>query len=177
MVASNAGDLTGDSIEDLFAGGPEALVINGKNGERIGSRSLPSSAMAMATMGDLTGDTASEMVIGGANYLYCLTGHLKKWGTGIDPPGKKESIPGNLTITPNPASGKVEIGFYLDRPSRISVAVFNLTSEQTVAFPGVMADRGFRTFMFDVSGLSPGISIVIVETGARILTGKMVVIH
>jgi len=175
-VASNAGDLNGDHLPDLFTGGDRALFVDGKSGSLLGYRLLPSRATAMNSINDLTGDTTREMVVGGQTYLYCLSSHLKKWGAGIILPGELDQSFKGLTLKPNPASKTTSAGFYLNIPSKVTIAIYTLTGIKTRGetydgLPGAGAHR----VTLNTSGLRPGIYVVRVTAESEMWCGKLVV--
>lgn len=79
-----------------------------------------------------------------------------------------------IAIAPQPSSGEVMIDFTLDRPSRISMRIFN-SSGQIVATPlDARLGAGRQHLPWDGSGEAAGIYICEIRCGDRVAHGRIV---
>jgi hypothetical protein len=79
---------------------------------------------------------------------------------------------------PNPASGRVDIRFGLDKATRASLSIYDVNGRKVAeVLPSSLRDSGPGTAQFDANKLASGVYFVRLEAGKRSLARKMVVLR
>jgi len=99
--------------------------------------------------------------------------------SGIAADGENGSTPGNMRLYqnyPNPFNGTTVIPFYMAKPGRATIEVFNTNGERVSVLLDRELDRGDHLIPFDSAGLPSGIYLYRLTSGGNSFTGKMILL-
>lgn len=77
------------------------------------------------------------------------------------------------TLYPNPASSKVNIDFYLDQASDITLEVYNVTGQKVYTSTATHVDAGFNFTNLAVDDFTNGVYIVKLLQGQNVVDVRM----
>ncbi|MCF8267842.1 MAG: T9SS type A sorting domain-containing protein, partial [Ignavibacteriales bacterium] len=77
---------------------------------------------------------------------------------------------------PNPFNPATTISFSLDKPSFVSLSVYNILGEKIEEIFKGIRQSGYHRFHFSGDNLSSGMYIYRLETGSRTISRKMMLI-
>jgi hypothetical protein len=91
---------------------------------------------------------------------------------------KETSSVKHVLIRPNPSSGAyISVTIELEKPERISVAVFDVLGREVRTLGAKNFDEGSSQFLLPVLGLSPGSYYLRIQTGGGIIAQKFEIIQ
>jgi hypothetical protein len=91
---------------------------------------------------------------------------------GIDDPLRAGN---EVTVYPNPFSGRTTFTFTLQSQADVSVRIFSLTGQQVDAIEAGTLQAGEHYLNMDASSLKPGMYIYKLQVGETVNTGKLIV--
>ena len=94
-----------------------------------------------------------------------------------DPVGVEETVTGQkeVTVFPNPFSGRTTFTFTMNEPGKASVRIYTVTGEQAAIIEAGELPAGDQVVQYDGSNLQPGMYIYQLQAGDHRHTGKLVV--
>jgi spore germination protein YaaH len=87
----------------------------------------------------------------------------------------KEEI--ELSNYPNPFNSFTIIEFYINKPDRVRLSIFNLLGEEIKVLLDEFKESGKYKINFDADDLSSGVYIYKLEAGSQIVTRKMILLR
>ncbi len=143
---------TMDKLQILFQGDDEGGVyLNGQQGAQ-----------------GQNGITENEIIFLNPNKM-----DIVQPGTGM-----QESVPVTLLVAqnhPNPVQHQTTIRVNLRQPSSIDLAIHSSMGQKVTSVEKRSAGKGSHEFVFDASGLAPGVYFYTVTAGNERITRKMIV--
>lgn len=84
----------------------------------------------------------------------------------------------NYTVYPNPASGRINISFYIDNATEAGIELYDMQGRKlkTLRAPALV-QAGQQQFSFDISGLPQGYYFCRLQTNEGMLTRKLSLIY
>jgi len=183
FLATNAGDLNGDSINDVFfnnhpfKGTTDTIgYLNGKNGHLLKTQILNKEVNIARPFTDITGSGYSTVVVGGVGYIYCLSGaYISTTGIPETDTGKEQKSA--LQLFPNPASEIVNIRIELPEEGLTRLNVYDSRGMLIETIMNNELSRGRHDLRWDISGKNlSGLYFVQLLTGRYQETGKLMVV-
>lgn len=119
-------------------------------------------------------------------YMICADRTIREVGTLTDeqliaemgscpPQGVEEmSEAGNVSINPNPVTGKARLDISLARESNIEIAMMNVVGKVVHSTSLDRLPEGDHSISIDASDLAPGVYFVRVRSGSSMITKKII---
>ncbi len=114
-------------------------------------------------------------------YLYAvyegLMVYRKGWPTGLEI--KSSQVPNDFALLqnyPNPFNPTTTIAFYLDRPSKIDLSVYDLQGRKVVTLANGMKPAGHYTVTWKARAISSGIYFCVLKSGAKAMVRRMLLL-
>jgi hypothetical protein len=82
----------------------------------------------------------------------------------------------NLTVFPNPTSGKTSIDFELAKPEPISLSICNPLGQNIILFENKPYPAGAFTEYFSTESMNPGVYYLILKAGEQKYTQKIIIV-
>jgi hypothetical protein len=89
------------------------------------------------------------------------------------------SVPTNFNLSqnyPNPFNPSTNINFSLEKPSNVTLSVYNVLGQKVATLVNSFMQAGSYTYQFDASKLASGIYIYRIETGNFVSAKKMILL-
>jgi hypothetical protein len=82
----------------------------------------------------------------------------------------------NMKVYPNPTTNKITIDFNLSKSQEGSISISNIAGQQIkVLNSKTTFEKGFNSYKFDLSGISPGVYLVSIVTKEGFKTERIIV--
>lgn len=78
---------------------------------------------------------------------------------------------------PNPAGGSTSIGFSLSQPGKVTIQLYNMNGLKVMDVLNEYSNSGYHVVNVNLTGLSPGIYIYMMQFGGQQLSKKLIVMR
>ncbi len=121
-------------------------------------------------------DTQAKLTLAPGEYRLYTTKRLKRpdFILGI-PQNEKTASAGDFILSPNPASSDILLKWNAETPATGNISLFDITGRKLQMLYKGAFRKGSNAFHFHLSGLTPGIYFVVIETGNREFVKKLMV--